>query len=126
MSLVLKGRVLSGDKTGAYFISKYASRVKSRLGYDPFPGTLNIEVSFPPRFPARSNFISSWTESGKSYGAVWMYPAVMLNTPVTVVVPELTHHGSKIVELVSPYCLRSKLHLKDGDYVEIEVNEVEK
>ena len=112
MSLLLKGRVVSGDKTGAYFISKYAAKMKARLGYDPFPG-----------FPTRSNFISSWTDSGKQFGAVWMYPAVMLNTKVTVVVPELTHHGSKVVEVISQHCLRAKFHLKDGDYVEVEVEE---
>jgi len=124
MSLLLKGRLVSGDKTGAYFISKYASRIKAKLGYDPFPGTLNVEVAFPPKFPTRSHFVSSWTEGGKQYGAVWMYPAMMLNSKVTVVVPELTHHGSKIVEVVSPYCLRSKFRLKDGDYVDLEVDEV--
>ncbi len=97
--------------------------MKARLGYDPFPGTLNIEVPVAPSFPTRSNFISSWTDSGKQFGAVWMYPAVMLNTKVTVVVPELTHHGSKVVEVISQHCLRAKFHLKDGDYVEVEVEE---
>ncbi|MFC2175137.1 DUF120 domain-containing protein [archaeon] len=126
MSLLLKGRVVSGDKTGAYFISMYAAKMKAKLGYDPFPGTLNLELPEAPSFPTRSHFISSWTEDGKSHGAVWMYPAVMLNTRVTAVVPELTHHGSKVVEVISPYCLRTKFGLKDGDYIDLEVEEVTK
>lgn len=127
MSLILKGRVVSGDKTGAYFISRYADRIKSKLGYDPFPGTLNIELNHAPRrFPSRSHFISSWTEGGKNFGAVWIYPAVMLNTRVYVVVPEMTSHANNIVEVLSQHCLRTKMSLKNGDFVELEVEEAKR
>ncbi len=121
MSLILKGRVVNGDKSGAYFISQYASRIKSKVGYAPFPGTLNIECATIPRFPARSHFISSWTNRGRRFGAVWIYPATVLNTRVHVVVPEMTTHASNIIEVISPHCLKSKLGLKDGDFVEVEV-----
>ena len=123
MSLLLKGRVVSGDKTGAYFMSQYRGKIKSKVGFDPFPGTFNIECTTVPRMPTRSHFISSWTDSGKKYGAVWVYPAIMLNTRVAVVVPEMTHHANNVVEVISDHCLRSKLNLKNGDYVEFEVNE---
>ena len=123
MSLILKGRVVNGDKSGAYFISQYASRIKSKIGYAPFPGTLNIECNTTPRFPTRSHFISSWTDRGRAFGAVWIYPATMLNTKVHVIVPEMTSHANNIVEIISPHCLKSKLNLKNGDYVEIEVEE---
>ncbi len=123
MSIILKGRVVSGDKTGAYFISKYAERIKSKLGYDPFPGTLNIELNHAPNLPTRSHFISSWSEAGRNFGAVWIYPSIMLNTKVFVIVPEMTHHAKNVIEIVSQHCLRTKLKLKNGDYVEIEVNE---
>ena len=121
MSLILKGRVVNGDKSGAYFISQYVGKIRSKLGYAPFPGTLNIECNTTPRFPTRSHFISSWAEHGKQFGAVWIYPATMLNTRVHVVVPEMTSHASNIVEVISPHCLKSKLKLKNGDFVEIEI-----
>lgn len=126
MSLILKGRVVNGDKTGAYFVSLYADRIKVKTGYDVFPGTLNIKCNDVPRFPTRSHFISSWTDRGRKFGAVWIYPAMMLNTPVHVIVPEMSHHGSEVVEVISPYCLKSKLGLKNGDYIEIEVNEAQR
>ena len=123
MSLILKGRVVNGNKSGAYFISQYSSKINSKVGYTPFPGTLNIECNTTPRFPTRSKFISSWTERGKEHGAVWIYSATMLNTKVHVVVPELTSHANNIIEVISPHCLKSKLNLKNGDFVEIEIDD---
>ena len=124
--MVIKGRVTSGSKEGAYFISKYRNKLVAALGFKPFPGTLNVEVPFPPKYPMKSNFISSFTEQGKEYGAVWCYPAVILNHKCAVIVPEFSHHGSKTVEIVSVHPMRTKFGLRDGDYVTIEIEEVEK
>ncbi len=126
MSLILKGRVASGAKEGAYFISKYRSKLVNAVGFEPFPGTLNVEASLPPKYPMKSNFIHAWKDGAKEYGAVWCYPAVLLNHKCAVIVPEHSHHSSKIIEIISPYPLRTKFGLKDGDYVTIEVEEVEK
>jgi len=123
MSLILKGRVVNGNKSGAYFISQYADRIRSKVGYAPFPGTLNIECNTTPRFPTRSHFISSWTNRERNFGAVWIYPATMLNMKVHVIVPEMTTHANNVIEVIAPACLKTKLSLKAGDYVEIEVEE---
>jgi len=124
--MMLKGRVVSGNKRGAYFVSQYAERLSHLLGFQPFPGTLNIELPGQPRLPAKSFFIPSWSDKSKDYGAVWAYPAVLKNAPVTLLVPEKTQHAPNIIEIISPLCLRSKLGIKDGDYVEVEIEEAKK
>ncbi|MCD6523326.1 MAG: CTP-dependent riboflavin kinase [Candidatus Diapherotrites archaeon] len=124
MALILKGRVVSGSKEGAYFISKYTDKLEKITKFHPFPGTLNIECNVAPNYPSRGHFISSWTEGGKRFGAVWLYPCILLNTRGYVIVPEMARHAPNIIEVISPYCLRHKFNLKDGDYLEVEVEEV--
>jgi riboflavin kinase len=123
MSQILKGRVVSGAKEGAYFISIYADKLEKLLDFRPFPGTLNIEVNAPFIQPKRAKFIASFTVKGKGYGAVWCYPCIMLNTKGYVMIPEKSRHSPNIVEIISPACLKTKLNLKNGDYVEVEVDE---
>ena len=122
MALILKGRVASGSKEGAYFISKYREKLENITGFHPFPGTLNLECTQVPRMPTRAKFISSWTDGKSSFGAVWCYPCVLLNTRGYVVVPEKARHAPNVIEIISPYCLRHKFKLKDGDYVDIEIS----
>lgn len=126
MAILVKGRVVSGPKEGAYFVSIYRDKLKNAVGFEPFPGTLNIECNTLPRYPNRSHFISSWTEKGKKFGAVWCYPCIILNTRGAVVVPDKTQHPKNIVEVISPYCLRTKFSLRNGDYVDVEIEEVKK
>ncbi|MBN3037578.1 MAG: CTP-dependent riboflavin kinase [Candidatus Diapherotrites archaeon] len=123
MSLIVKGRLVQGSKEGAYWVSQYRSKLMNACGFDPFPGTLNIEANEVPRYPSKANFISSFTQEGKEFGAVWCYPCVILNARGAVVVPEATHHSTRIVEVIAPYPLKSKFDLKTGDYVEVEVDE---
>jgi len=44
--LVLKGLLFTGLAEGSYYVSKegYRKQFRSKLGFDPFPGTLNIRL----------------------------------------------------------------------------------
>jgi riboflavin kinase len=126
MGLKLKGKIVGGNKTGASFVRKYEDKLKDACGFSPFPGTLNLDVGEDARLPSKSYFISSWTERGTGYGAVWCYPCILRNLQCAVVVPEKTVHASRVVEVISPYCLKSRLGLKTGDVVELEVMPAEK
>jgi len=120
----VKGRVVSGAKEGAYFISIYKDKIQDKTGFHPFPGTLNIESNTYPVWSTKAEFISAWTQGDKEFGAVWIYPCDFKGTEAAVVVPDLTRHSKNIVELISPHCLRTKFDLKDGDYVDFSVQEV--
>ena len=120
--LHVKGRVVQGSKRGAYFVSLYKDRLVKACGFDPFPGTLNIECSDVPRMPSKANFISSFTRQGKEFGAVWCYPATIFSTAAAVVVPEETHHNQQTIEVISRRCLRTEFNLKNGDYVKVTID----
>ncbi|MEM3952217.1 MAG: DUF120 domain-containing protein [Nitrososphaerota archaeon] len=46
MEIVLEGRVFSGLGEGFYYISlpQYFEQIKERVGFTPYPGTLNIQL----------------------------------------------------------------------------------
>jgi len=123
--LHVKGRVKQGSKRGAYFVSLYRDRIIKACGFEPFPGTLNVECQELARMPYRANFITSFTKNGKQFGAVWCYPALIFNTAAAVIMPEETQHNSHTIEVISQYCLRTKFKLKDGDYVKIDIDEAD-
>ncbi len=121
--MIYHGRVVSGPKEGAYWVSKYSKKIEEKIGIRPFPGTLNIEVDGPVRYPDRGVFIPSWKERGKYFGAVFLFPAILMNTKVWVVLPEIKNNPRNVIEVISDKRLRTWLGLKDGDEVEIEMEE---
>ncbi len=47
--MILGGEVISGigGEGGAYYVKQYSHLIKEYLGFDPYPGTLNVRVLFP-------------------------------------------------------------------------------
>ncbi len=41
----ITGTILRGLGEGAYYVSEYSEEIKKKLGYKPFPGTLNVKIS---------------------------------------------------------------------------------
>lgn len=121
MSLIFEGEVVTGVKQGAVFISRYEQKIRDACGFNPFPGTLNVKLKEEPSLPEHSNFISSWTERGYEYGAVWCYPCTINGLQAALLVPEKAEHGVETVEIISPFCLRTRLGLKNGRKVRIEI-----
>ena len=127
--LTLKGKVVSGDGEGRYYLSLkgYREQVKRKLGFDPFPGTLNVlldpESSEKKALLAlrRAIVLEGFTEGGRRYGEVLCYPARVMGLEGAVIIPLKTHHPPEIIEVISPHNLREKLKLKDGDPVEVTV-----
>jgi len=124
-SYTYSGKVVSGSKEGAYWVSKYSDKIEKKLGFKPFPGTLNIDVGGPVTYPEKGVFIPSWKKSGKYFGAVFLFPATMLNTKVWVILPEIKRNPSSVIEVISDKRLRTWFGLKDGMKISIEMEEYE-
>jgi riboflavin kinase len=137
-SLKLTGHVTSGMKKGGEFISKsgYTKQFLDRLGYEPFPGTLNIELNGESERNRDSLdemdnvLIGKWSDGTKSFGAVLCYPATISaraageNTEQChVIVPKRTDHRRDVVEVIAPGELREELDVTDGDEVKLYVSE---
>lgn len=131
----LSGVVTSGMGEGRHYISLpgYMEQFRSRLGYAPFAGTLNLDLDEESvRARARMDAIDpvpidGWEGEDRTYGPAFCWPAV-LETPegerherTHIVAPERTHHGADQLEIIAPEKLRDALGLDDGDHVTVHV-----
>lgn len=128
-SIILIGRVISGLGEGAFYISLegYRRAIEEKLGFTPFPGTLNIKLD-PQYLPYRRYLdglpgivIPGFTNGLRTYGGVKAFKAKINGVEGAVVMPERTHHPTDVIEIIAPVKLRDALNLKDGDIVEVEI-----
>ncbi|WP_331234562.1 DUF120 domain-containing protein [Natronorarus salvus] len=135
-SVDLRGEVTGGMGEGKHYISLpgYMTQFEERLGYAPFPGTLNVELGTESvrRRGAMESFepvhIDGWEDDERTYGPCVCYPGRVECGGETydgahVIAPERTHHDEDQLELIAPVRLREDLGLADGDRVTIHVEE---
>jgi riboflavin kinase len=127
--IVIAGRVVHGLGEGAYYVDVYSSRFTEALGFTPFSGTLNVKIIDEDSRSAISRMkqsppliVSGFMLEGRTFGDVVCY-RVKVNQKVdgVVVIAQRTHHGQDILEVISPFNLRTKLKLKDDDLVTLSV-----
>jgi len=127
-AIELEGTVVSGLFEGAYYISKegYRSQIEDKLGFDPFPGTLNVRIREEDYEKRRqlermpSIRLEAFKDGERSFGACLCYPLIV-NDEVdgALIVAERSIHDFNIMEVVAPIYLRRHLGLADGDKVRL-------
>lgn len=128
--LRFSGVVASGLGEGRYYLSQpgYLLQFNERLGYAPYPGTLNVRLR-PEEF-VRVGSVRDWKgiridgfqASGRTFGGATCYTARLSGRSSHLIVPDRTHHKD-VIEFIAPEFLREALHVKDGDEVTVEVEE---
>jgi len=132
----LRGTVTGGMGEGRHYISLpgYMEQFRDRLGYEPFPGTLNVELD-EESTRARAGLdhvdpvrIDGWEDDERTYGPAFCWPAALVvgeerYEPVHLIAPERTHHGEDKAELIAPDRLRDEFGLEDGDEVTVRVED---
>ncbi|MEM4267936.1 MAG: DUF120 domain-containing protein [Candidatus Woesearchaeota archaeon] len=122
----LKGVVCNGSGEGRFYTSIpcYKNQFISKLGIDPYPGTLNLIVDefLLKQFLAlkKEIIINGFKTKKREFGKISCYLVKAGGVDSALVVPERTHHPSNIVEIISEKNLRATLKLHDGSEVEIE------
>lgn len=127
----LKGTLISGMGEGAYYmgLKGYTTQFKSKIGYVPFPGTLNVRLDQKIHQEAIKQFetlngvkIKSFSDGKRTYGWVKCFPAKLNNSiNCELIILERTHHDDSIIELISKSCLRKTAKLKDGSKISIQI-----
>jgi len=130
-SITIFGEVFSGLGEGAYYVSQEAYRRQfiEKLGFDPYPGTLNIRVTDIEGIRLRAELdaypgieIEGFKNKNRTYGPVKCFHSTINDGERGAVVLALrSHYGKDTVEIIAPVCLRDKLGLKDGDKVKVEI-----
>ena len=127
----IKGTLVSGMGEGAYYmgLKGYTKQFKSKIGYVPFPGTLNLRVDQKIHQEAIKQFatlngikIKSFSDGKRTYGWVKCFPAKLNNsTNCNLILLERTHHDNSVVELISKSSLRKSAKLKEGSKVSLTI-----
>ena len=123
----LTGKVITGLGEGQYYISLdgYRIQFRQKLGFDPYPGTLNIKLD-PESIELRKQIsshitIAGFTSHNRTFGNGSCFNIEISEIQGAVVVPERTHYPEDIIEIIAPVNLRQSLSLKDGSFVQVEV-----
>jgi len=123
------GRIVRGLEQGKYFVSlpKYQKGFKELLGFTPHPGTINIELDdsqLESRVSLREHkalILPGFKQKGKAFGPVEIYPCNIEGYQGAIIFPFRTHHGLRILELISPHDLSKKLDISPGSTLRVEV-----
>lgn len=130
-SVTLEGTVFTGLGEGAYYTSKenYRRQFSEKLGFDPYPGTLNLKLTSDydiktrlelEAFPAIE--VTGFKNEDRTFGLVKCYPAIIENKVKGALITALrSHYDVSVLEIIAPVCLRKQLNLKDGNKVKIEI-----
>ena len=130
-SIELRGKIVSGMGEGAYYMSLkgYTKQFKSKIGFVPFPGTLNVKLNQPEYIQAVEQFIvldgimiEPFSDGKRTYGWVKCFHAKLNNsTKCELIRLERTHHDNSVIELISKNNLRKTAKLKTGAKVTIKI-----
>ncbi|MBU0758614.1 MAG: CTP-dependent riboflavin kinase [Nanoarchaeota archaeon] len=122
----IEGEIVSGLGEGKYYVSQkeYMLEFKKKLGFEPYAGTLNMNVNEMELAEFLSNIqmvvINGFKKSERTYGEIYSYP-VRINKELegAIIIPKRTSHSRKIVEVIAPVFLRGTLKLTFGDTIEL-------
>src|ERR671931_46770 len=117
-TIEFEGNVVSGMGEGAYYMSLegYRKQFKEKLGYEPYPGTLNVRLTDQIFMNARheigkypSIFIDGFSDSTRTYGWVKCYRATINDGALenaAVLVLERTHYDDSMLEVIAPISIK--------------------
>jgi riboflavin kinase len=126
----LTGRIITGLGEGQYYITVkgYRDQFIKLLGFDPYPGTLNIKletesIKCRPLLNLKDEIIiKGFSTRNRTFGGGRCYPVTLGNNITgAIMIPDRTHYPDDIIEIISPENLREHLDLKDDSTITVVV-----
>mgnify|MGYP001270958127 CR=1 FL=1 len=128
----LSGSVISGLGEGAYYMSLkgYTRQFKVKIGYIPFPGTLNIKLNqlqttqIIQQLDELDNImIEPFSDGKRTYGWVKCFHATINDSiKCELIRLERTHHDNSVIELISKNNLRKTARLKTDSKITVQIH----
>ncbi|NHI91339.1 MAG: CTP-dependent riboflavin kinase [Candidatus Lokiarchaeota archaeon] len=132
--LEIRGILETGMGEGKFYVNipGYNNQFKDYLKFeDIFPGTLNLRLIEEKDIETRKILrtekypcikIQGWKNSDRTYGDVTCYKALINDKAEgAALIIDRTSHPNEILELISPFNLREKLNLNDGDEIKVTI-----
>ena len=126
--LTVTGKIVSGEGKGAFFtrLDWVQKQCQEKLGFRPFPGTLNIEVD-EKKVPLIAVLFQkdglTLEPPDSEFCTGQIYPASIMGVKGAVVAPagDVRVHGNNVVEIIAPISLKDALDVDDGDEIMLEI-----
>jgi riboflavin kinase len=124
----LTGRIITGLGEGQYYITVkgYRDQFIKLLGFDPYPGTLNIKletesIKCRPLLNLKDEItIRGFRSENRTFGGGRCYPITLGNSITgAIMIPDRTHYPEDIIEIISSQNLREHLDLEDGSMITV-------
>lgn len=127
----IEGEIVEGFGEGAYYMSRrgYYTQFIEKLGFQPYPGTLNLKLTRPHDLKMRRQLdvlsgikIEGFEEDDRAFGGVRCFKAV-INEEIkgAVILISRTHYNFFTLEVISADNLRKKLDLQNGDTLTVKI-----
>ncbi|MGD8301122.1 MAG: CTP-dependent riboflavin kinase [Desulfobacterales bacterium] len=119
--LEISGKIISGAGEGAYFtqIDWVRQQCNEKLGFIPYPGTLNLEVA-SDKLPiiaslGQKNGIDLISPDPKFCNAK-AFPVRLDKINGAIIMPEekVRIHAENIIEIIAPLNIKATLDVEDG------------
>lgn len=125
----IKGKVVSGLGEGASFIAipQYKRGFEKILGFTPFEGTLNLEISREDAkriYNLKKNtdlVVQGFDKDGRTYYKIKCIRASISGYTGAIIFPLKSHHPDTILEFITDSNLRESLGLSDYSYLVLEL-----
>jgi riboflavin kinase, archaea type len=131
-SMLVDGKIFSGLREAAYYVSQegYRKQFVSKVGFEPYPGTLNLRVE--PALAAQIRVelssargairIEGFTDRQRTFGGATCFRALIQNRiSGAVILIDRTIYDKGVLELIAPVNLRRSLRLKDGQTIKVRI-----
>ena len=122
--LTVTGKILSGEKKGAFFtqLDWVQDQCQEKLGFKPFPGTLNLEIKPAKILPIEALLKKHGLElvpPDSNFCTGHVYPVNIMGVGGAIVAPseDVRIHDKNILELIAPICLKEAMDVDDGDEI---------
>ena len=120
----LTGKVVSGARRAAFFtqLDWVQEQCAAKLGFKPYPGTLNIELSSQSLINLRVLEKEAKTEfvpPDPKYCVARLLSVSLSSIAGAMIFPaeDVRIHGKSIVEIIAPVRLKDVLNIEDGDQI---------
>lgn len=125
---VLNGKIVSGVRKATHFtqLDWVQEQCAEKLGFRPYPGTLNLEISeqsLPIIEALQKEKGVELIPPNREFCAAKAMPLSIGHITGAIIIPaeDVRVHGKNVIEVISPLRLKDALRVDDGDPLSLTV-----
>ena len=128
----ITGKIVIGVGQGAFFtgLDWFQEQCQEKLGFKPFPGTLNIKIStddIPEIEQLENAGGAEFIPPDVTFCSGKAYPVSIAAVRGAIIMPaaEVRVHGKDIIEVIAPVNIKEQLDVADGDFITLVLDDTD-